>query len=857
MDTDEHEPGLLRRIEELAAQAGDDSPEAPVLAAALAGLREEIGSLRADLTSLRADLAAVRTSVDANIGRLAGDVSAGRAEAGGFADRNAHLGERVEELAAVLDGVAAALPVLRAELAQLPEGTAGLENSLRHLEETLLSRVDTAVGDLRRTVSTGLTQASAGGRAAEVAANDTRSVLEERLAAVEDTIDGLAENIEAVTRDSIGTATQHIRQVDASLGSIGESLTDAVVSGHGETREHVENLAMQLRDIVELAFAGLDSRLSRDRDTAAGGVATLSGFLEAFQSSTEVRLEELEGAIGSGLTEARDALLAELTATIEQLTQANGDTRRLVEDETGALRADLADALEEVRDRISTLMIDSSESITGALDEQRTTFADTARVLREDVLDRVEESRADVLSTLDELRAGVSSAARHGEETGGRLRELAEVIGSLYATIGELRIEWDARSEAAVASAREAAEAATAEFRGEVDGMMASARAAMDRQAAAIDDAGALLNGGVAKLVTAGDSLLGYLAHRDQLLEQERDRVLHDALDAFASGLSAKERRSTANRLADVIDRRRDTRDAERWRRSAEGAPAIDIPTPPEGLAALADPIRPRGVRGSGPRRAAAAEAEAERAAATPAPPPVRPAPARARAAKASTKTATAKTTSAKTTSAKTTAAKPAAAKTAAARSSTGKTTAASKGSAARSASAPTRSKSAAEPPPRPSPGSTAKAPAEGVARRRRASLREMPVVPSPDAAVDAAVGPAPAPTPTPKPTPAPAPDSAPPSAGAPDAAPDVPPVAQPGPAEEPPLSSTGDQASARDVASAPPAAAAVPPEAPADTDAPPSEENEPAPAKPWWNPTGGRSDEPDRGDEPPPGPAG
>src|SRR4051794_9015357 len=611
MDTDEHR--LLRRIEELAAQAGgDDAPEGPVLAAALADLRAEIGSLRADLTSLRADLATVRTSVDANIGKLAGDVAATRHHVSDNSSRQTALTDRLDGMSEVLDEVAAAVPDLRGDLSRLPEGTAALETDLHRLEETLLTRVDTAVGDLRRTVSTGLTQASAGGRAAEAAANETRSVLEERLAAVEDSIDGLAEGLEAVTRDSIGTATEHIRAVDRNLGSLGESLNEAVTGGHGATRDHVESTAMQLRDTVEGAFAVLDSRLSRDREGTEGALASLSGFLEAFQQNTETRLEELETAIAGGLTDAREAMLAEIAPAIDQLTEANGDTRRLLEEEVSALRGDLADALEEVRDRISTLLTTSSESITGALEEQRTSFTETGRMLREDVLDRVEESRADVLSSLDELRAGVSSAVRAGEDTGGRLRELAEVIGSLYATIGELRIEWDARSEAAVVSAREAAEAATAEFRAEVDVMMANARGAMDRQTASVDETAATLNGGVARLVTAGESLLGYLATRDQLLEQERDRVLHDALDAFAAGLSAKERRATAARLSDVIDRRRDSRHADRWRRAAAGTPPVEIPTPPEDLAALAEQVRPRGIRGSAQRRTAAAEAQAE-----------------------------------------------------------------------------------------------------------------------------------------------------------------------------------------------------------------------------------------------------
>src|SRR3954468_15475007 len=752
MDTDEHEPDLLRRIEELAAQAGDDdAPEGPILAAAFWGLREELGALRADLTSLRADITAVRSSVDSNIDRIAGDVAANRSETGDVAGRHAELGERVDGVADLLEAVVGALPELREELARLPEGTTALEASLRRIEETLLTRVDTAVGDLRRTVSTGLTQASAGGRAAEAAANDTRSVLEERLAAVEDTIDGLAEGLEAVTRDSIGTATEHIRQVDRNVGTLGESLHDAVTTGHGEAREHVETLAIQLRDTVEAAFAGLDNRMAGDRDSAEGALASLRGFLAAFQASAETRLAELESVIGGGLTDARDALLAELTPAIDQLTQANADTRGLLEEEVSALRGDLADALEEVRDRISTLLATSTDSITGALEEQRTSFAESSRVLREDVLDRVEQSRADVLSSLDDLRAGVSSAARAGEDTGGRLRELAEVIGSLYATIGELRIEWDARSEAAVVSAREAAEAATAAFRAEVDVMMANARGAMDRQTAAVDETAATLNGGVARLVTAGESLLGYLATRDQLLEQERDRVLHDALDAFAAGLSAKERRATAARLSDVIDRRRASRDAERWRRTADGSPALEIPTPPEDLAALAEPVRPRGIRGSAQRRTAAAEAQAEYVAGTVAETVAEPAPARPRksaaqrppakrsgsvAGRTASKTATTTKTAATTASAARTKAATKAAGT------TGTKKPAAKGTAAKPASkvAPKpASKTSAKP-----RNATAKSAAGS--RRRRASVGEMPVVPSPDVAVDAAVAPAGAP---------------------------------------------------------------------------------------------------------------
>src|SRR5206468_826917 len=159
----------------------------------------------------------------------------------------------------------------------LPGGASTTQQSLTRLEESLANRLDTSAADLRRTLSAGLTQASASNRAAETAWTEVRSAVEERLAAIEDTLDGLAERLEAVTRDTASAAGERIsavsdrldelatttiaqqaagqeqwaadirgalgdlaEAVQRSLGSLGESLNDAVRSGREEEQGHVD-----------------------------------------------------------------------------------------------------------------------------------------------------------------------------------------------------------------------------------------------------------------------------------------------------------------------------------------------------------------------------------------------------------------------------------------------------------------------------------------------------------------------------------------------------------------------------------------------------------------------------------------
>ncbi|HET6910231.1 MAG TPA: hypothetical protein VFH54_12885 [Mycobacteriales bacterium] len=618
MDGDAREPALLRRIEELAARAAQDEPgppEGPVLAAALTGLRAELGGLRAEIGTLRADLAAVRSGVDASNGRLTSALSAARSESEDLARRHDELREKVGDLADTMDDVRSLLPDLRVVLAEQPGAAGAVQSALTRLAEDVDDKVETLSADLRRTLTAGLTQASAGSRAAETAWTEVRATFEERLAAVEDTLDGLAEGLEAQTRDSIGAATERIARVDAklehvvadateaqqqwasdiraaladvagaldrSLGSLGESLTTAVQSSREAERSHLEQIV-----------ADLQSAMTVSRDSNAGAVADLRGFLDGFQTNTERRLEEVRAVLADGMSEAREGLVTELSSTIHSLETANSASARLVEEEVTSLRSDLADALEEVRDRISTMVAKAQEAIAASVDEQRSTFDETVRGLRSDVLDRVEESTATVSTGLDELRGGVVTASRAGDQTVSRVNEFATTLQSLDATVAEMHADWERRTDAAIELVANAGHAAVDEFRQEIRDLVSDLKRAVHDSAESVDESGDVITGATGRLVAAGEALLAYLARRDQLLEQERDRVLHEMLDEFGQGLSAKERRSLSARVGEALDRRRDARDADRYRSQNSGEAPLEIPEPPPDLAALVAPPAP------------------------------------------------------------------------------------------------------------------------------------------------------------------------------------------------------------------------------------------------------------------------
>jgi hypothetical protein len=189
--------------------------------------------------------------------------------------------------------------------------------------------------------------------------------------------------------------------------------------------------------------------------------------------------------------------------------------------------------------------------------------------------DAVEARLAAIEDTLDGLAERLEALLRDAATDGtDRLSGLETRLDRLHAAVVEgFGLE--------LSSLRNDLADALDEVRDQVESTVSTAHSTM---AATLTD--------MSRSVT-GQALLSYLGERDQWLERERDRMLHDVLDEFGKGLSGRGRRSLSSRMRTVVDRRRDARDAEKFRSTQAGSTVIEIPTLPAELAVLSEPVLP------------------------------------------------------------------------------------------------------------------------------------------------------------------------------------------------------------------------------------------------------------------------
>jgi archaellum component FlaC len=417
-----------------------------------------------------------------------------------------------------------------------------------------------------------------------------RQANEERLAAIEDSLDGLLERMEAWGRDGTSTATERLESVDDRLAALSQSLqsertaaenhrqsTATSMQEHGasldEWAEAVRSGLEELGDAVASSLGSLGATLQNssareaDRRHLEALVTELTATVEEVFNQLADRMSNMHGDVLDGFGGARARLVEELSGTINRLEQANIATRSTVEAELTELRGDLADALEEVREHVEGTVTEANTSIASNLDAHQ--------------------------AASEDLRDSIHRAASNSDNAHQRVTSMQQVVERLDTVLTDLQADWRPRVDTVVAEGRAAAQGTLGDLRTEIEQTLAEMRAALSEQVATVRGASGMLGGGTDRLVSAGQALLAYLGERDRWLERERDRVLHEVLDEFAEGLSAKERKAVASRVGEALDRRRDSRDATRYRRTQEGLPAVEIPPIPEEVAALSEPVVP------------------------------------------------------------------------------------------------------------------------------------------------------------------------------------------------------------------------------------------------------------------------
>ncbi len=342
---------------------------------------------------------------------------------------------------------------------------------------------------------------------------------------------------------------------------------------------------------------------------------TLAPTLED-AAALEPRLAALEDAlqgVGERLESiARDAS-ALMTATLDGLTQQvallgpphslpspavameaddPAGANRAGDEPLLALRSDIADALEYVRDELFTRTERGFEALRQALAAGRESSlpapggiaADRAELgsaqaslaaAREQLEVGAEAQRADLSALADGVRDDVEAA----------LGQLQKQLGTLSSGVGEVLAEGLTRLEERATSLGERGQADALQpllstTRDAVASVLADVRAAaigQREQVAGLRDDVQLV---ADRLTGAGRALVEYLAGRDVQLERVRDELAGRFLADVLDGLPAGGREAATRRATGLLQRRREARDAARWREGLAPSPSL-----PEGVA--------------------------------------------------------------------------------------------------------------------------------------------------------------------------------------------------------------------------------------------------------------------------------
>lgn len=299
----------------------------------------------------------------------------------------------------------------------------------------------------------------------------------------------------------------------------------------------------------------------------------IANALEYVRESVLTHVDtELGAAVEASAREGRrqsetvaETVSAAVTAALEGtlVGRPTGPSVAGFEQEVDALRVDLANALDFLRRTVEERTAASTDTLLAALLELRTDVAVTG---------------AESLTTLAE----VSAAGSRLEETVGQLAGLVE---SVQAGVTSAALDVQALGPVSDRAAPTGPELALREVR---DALLAQ-RTELDTARAAVAAIGE-------RVQVAGRWLVTYLAERDARLEEVRDKAVGQLLTDVLASLPAGQRSAAAEQTRGRLGRRREARDAERWRalRADTGAGVLPGGSDEDALRALLGDPSPR-----------------------------------------------------------------------------------------------------------------------------------------------------------------------------------------------------------------------------------------------------------------------
>jgi predicted nucleic acid-binding Zn-ribbon protein len=294
-------------------------------------------------------------------------------------------------------------------------------------------------------------------------------------------------------------------------------------------------------------LAALSSQMDRIPDPTETLIALRDAVADLPDHGSDLaslrdRVEELATSLGS-VSEALPVLQETVTTSDARVGELR-DSLALLPSQVEAWRADSDDDRRRLVEALNALDL-AREDMASLVEQIRDQGSVAADLVKDASLESLDRVRADTERAIADLRTEIEAARG----------ALDEHVRSIRTQVGEFSREGAAQALEEVRSALTAQAEETN-----------AARAEMDRIAGRVQSAGRLL--------------VAYLGERDVALEEVRDRTTVALLEDVLSGLPRRDREKAAEHARGLLARRREGRQAERWRRlrsdSESTLPAAD-----------------------------------------------------------------------------------------------------------------------------------------------------------------------------------------------------------------------------------------------------------------------------------------
>lgn len=521
--------------------------------------------------------------------------------------RNGTISEDDEFQARVDELLNSALQDQAREKRVLIETVHGAKAALTKAQEELtalrqlVDKRDTAVVDMLEARLAGLgTEQTLEEVASRLDALAKRPSANEAVAPVSVRIDSLATRIEQIGGalskiDVWAPATELQKSVAAKLND----LVAPIDSLGLETARRIDALAEATSQSIALSNEVTSAGLSEISGQLSENVEQVGSSLQDLISQMQSRLASLEEAIAGDVDVAQEALSEHIGLTAKAVREDLSQMSRAVDERLALLREASVDSREllgaEV-DRIGTKLGAVIERMAAEMDASAQgliamTQASDARVF--DRMQKVIEEFAGLNSRMSEVVADIDERleeARNSQEIrSSAVAKHVESIREVVASGEETRNEHFARNLAEVTKALTQERTRLSEAIGEA---IAPFVIEVSRMGERIRQTNRRITESNSRIEAFQESLISYLAERDQLLEEVRDKALFEVIEHVGEGLRSGERRKLADALKDAQERRADRRDASRFR-MMRNHPSVKEPMV-EGVRAAIDVQPPR-----------------------------------------------------------------------------------------------------------------------------------------------------------------------------------------------------------------------------------------------------------------------